>query len=98
MTWYIYSVIKYSFEPCHLTWLTCKSRIEKCKNQSSPTVQSMFCTMPIIYNKSPASFFLNNKRQIENLNMYMYKSKSEKICFHTDHLIVMNKFFLVANN
>jgi hypothetical protein len=53
----------------------------------------MFCTMPIVYNKSPASFFLNNKRQIENLDMYMYRSKSEKICFHTDHLIAGEQVF-----
>ena len=53
----------------------------------------MFCTMPIIYNKSPASFFLNNKRHIENLDMYMYRYKSEKICFHTDHLIADEQVF-----
>ena len=53
----------------------------------------MFCTMPIIYNKSPASFYLNNKRHIENLDMYMYRSKSEKICFHTDHLIADEQVF-----
>ena len=53
----------------------------------------MFCTMPIIYNKSPASFIFNNKRLTENLNMYMYRSKSEKICSHTDHLIADQQVF-----